>query len=700
MNSQWEKKKKARITREDGEDRISRLPDELLHQILKFVDTKLSVQTSALSKRWKRVWTTLPFLNFKWNHWYSCPKMSNLTRQVMINRNYQSQISCLEMAMLPQGLMTEFIRYAIVRRVRYLNVHFRAEHKPFKLSNFNSVYIEKLELTIKLGDCVSKSDCWDLPALSTLCLTRKNFCGFNRFDVDKLAEIYVTCLPALRNLSLESWDLQSCAFRLPELTSLVVRMCKLPSKDWDLPALTSLTLDDVQYPENMKDLFAALVSLQNLKLFHKEVSICNCFVHCPELVNLEIETRYNQDKGIPTSKIVVFAPKLKKFTSIGIFPVTFEDTKLDYVNVRLKGWIDAKSFSRQKMKECYQQLTSMLPGLGSAKILSLDLEIIEALLWIFDFLVSFPSPFCDLEYVKLPLGCNEASLSSTLRSYLLGGSPAATMVTALPQNIISRKEASTVKAQNVVRQEPGSPTKVLINSQYVHKSVFVDTAHMGVQEELVGQNSLLDGDRVRQIGAPVKRTGSGRVSSSGGNSDFRLWQGHEVYCEFVCLLDRIMDKYPETFEHFTTKNKKFCTIKLNMLCTSVNDFTKISLSDVDAKTIAEYREVFAELQEFGFNVSWLLGRLNYIEQVRFSQPLLSEIHAIDCHIVDAKSKLQEFQVCIDDTKSKLKDLETLRAEKMHAIQKAFGPMATNLVVGYVGDDLLSSPEFPPDQSHA
>ncbi|WOH05434.1 hypothetical protein DCAR_0624850 [Daucus carota subsp. sativus] len=689
MNRRLEKRKKARITSEDGEDRISELPDELLHQILKFVDTKISVQTSALSKRWKLVWTTLPFLNFKWDKRYSSTKVSNLARQVMIHRNYQSQISCLKMEMLPQGLMAEFIRYATARRVRYLNVHFLPEHRPFKLSNFNSVSIEKLEVIIKLKECISKSDCWDLPALSTLCLIRKVRCKFSRSVIEKLAEIYVTCLPALRNLLLESWDLRSFAFRLPELTSLVVRMCKLPTKDWDLPALTSLTLDDVQYPENM-DLFAALVSLQNLKLYYKNVSICSCFVHCPELVNLEIETRYNHYKGIPSSTIVVFAPKLKKFTSVGIFSVTFEDSKLDYVNVRLKGWIDAKSFSQEKMKECYQQLTSMLPRLGSAKILSLDLEIIEALLSISDFLVSFPSPFYDLEYVKLPLGCNEASISSILRSYLLGGSPAATIVTALPQNIISCKEASTVKAQNVVPQEPGSPTKVLIRSQYIHKSVFVDTAHMGVQEELVGQNSLLDGEseRVRQIGATVERTGSDRVSSSGTNSDFRLWRGHEVYCEFVCLLDRIMDKYPETFEHFTTKNKKFGTMKLNLLCTSVNDFTKISLSDVDTKTIAEYREVFAELQEFGFNVSWLVGRLNYIEQARFSQPLFSELHAIDCHIVDAKSKLQEFQTCIDDTKSKLKDLETLRAEKMQAIQKAFGPMATNLVVGYIGDDIL------------
>ncbi|KAK1356131.1 hypothetical protein POM88_049387 [Heracleum sosnowskyi] len=185
---------------------------------------------------------------------------------------------------------------------------------------------------------------------------------------------------------------------------------------------------------------------------------------------------------------------------------------------------------------------------------------------------------------------------------------------------------------------------------------------MGVQEELVVQNSVVDVHRVAQIGDPVERTRNDQVNSSRCNSDFGLWRGHEVNSEFVCLLDLIMNKYPETFEHFTTKNKKNCTMKLNLLCTSVNDFNRISLTDVNTEMFAEYRDVFAELQKFGFNISLLVSRLNYTEQI-----------------------------CINDTKTKLQDLETLRAEKMQEIQKAFGTMVTNLVVGYIGDDLLSSP---------
>lgn len=46
-----------------GPDRISRLPDELLHHILSFVTTPEAVRTSALSRRWVGVWKRVPRLH-------------------------------------------------------------------------------------------------------------------------------------------------------------------------------------------------------------------------------------------------------------------------------------------------------------------------------------------------------------------------------------------------------------------------------------------------------------------------------------------------------------------------------------------------------------------------------------------------------------------------------------------------------------
>ncbi|XP_026429266.1 putative F-box protein At1g49610 [Papaver somniferum] len=46
------------------EDKISKLPDELIHRIFSFFDMKYAVQTCVLSKRWRYIWTSLPTLNF------------------------------------------------------------------------------------------------------------------------------------------------------------------------------------------------------------------------------------------------------------------------------------------------------------------------------------------------------------------------------------------------------------------------------------------------------------------------------------------------------------------------------------------------------------------------------------------------------------------------------------------------------------
>jgi hypothetical protein len=46
------------------EDMISDLPDHLLHHILSFIPAQNAVRTSALSRRWRRVWIGVPTFSF------------------------------------------------------------------------------------------------------------------------------------------------------------------------------------------------------------------------------------------------------------------------------------------------------------------------------------------------------------------------------------------------------------------------------------------------------------------------------------------------------------------------------------------------------------------------------------------------------------------------------------------------------------
>lgn len=86
------------------------------------------------------------------------------------------------------------------------------------------------------------------------------------------------------------------------------------------------------------------------------------------------------------------------------------------------------------------------------------------------------------------------------------------------------------------------------------------------------------------------------------------------------------------------------------------------------------------LQKLEFNASWLVSRLNYIEQLHNSQPSFTELHATNCcHIDEAKSKLQDLQIRIDQTKTILQDLQILHAEKT--------------LLDYIGDDLFSGCTF-------
>ncbi|XP_074332203.1 uncharacterized protein LOC141669480 isoform X2 [Apium graveolens] len=656
--------KKARIIPEyQGEDRISGLPDELIHRIYSFLDAKEAVQSSALSKRWKLIWTTLPFLRLGlYDHSYPKTDISRFTmfiRHVLSNRNHQSSISKLKMYVSRKltvkqsvsrkrfrGCVIEkFIQYAISHNVQELDISFGTsfKHKPYKLSTFSSNFLKKLTLGMQLEQSISESDFWVLPALTTLQLDYTYTYGVNY----KLHESWLTSLPALRTLTLYFWDLSETSFSLPNLTTLHLDYCKLPRKAWNLPALLTLHLGTWKFsfdmPKKMSDLFFTLVNLQSLTLNLGDESMKGeYFLTCPQLLNLDIWTQY---RAPPYGNIVVSAPRLRSFSSLGIFSIKLEVTELENVNMKLEGWFNY--VGPVDTKKYYQRFTCMFSGLGTAKNLSFDLESIEALSEISDFLASLSSPFLNLKYLKLPEDYKESNISSALRSYLLGGSPRATIVKSLPQNRILQAPVSVV-AENavVVVQEPlASPEKELGDCQYINETICVDAVDTGLQEQHVIENSRVDADGARKTDTVDEGTNKDPVSSFKGNSVLGLWQGHEVNLEFVCLLDRIMHKYPETFEHFTPKNKNLCTMNLNMLCISLNDFTKISMTDVNSDIILEYKDVFAYLKSQGFNVNWLVNGL------------IPELHKIDSHIDDASSKLQ--------------DLQALRM-KMTELQNVFG----------------------------
>ena len=57
MEMQWRhRSKRGGAIKQEGEDRLSRLPDDILHSILRGLPLKHAARTSALSRRWARTW--------------------------------------------------------------------------------------------------------------------------------------------------------------------------------------------------------------------------------------------------------------------------------------------------------------------------------------------------------------------------------------------------------------------------------------------------------------------------------------------------------------------------------------------------------------------------------------------------------------------------------------------------------------------
>ncbi|GJR77099.1 F-box domain containing protein [Tanacetum coccineum] len=133
-------------------DRLSNLPDDLIHKILSLVGTKLAVQTSALSPRWRYLWTTLPCLNFSRENFKTLPKFFNFVTHVLSCRDNQIDISSAKLSFrgkASQEFVTKILNYAFSHNVKQLTISGLPDKSEieFPLSLFSSQSLEHLTLT-------------------------------------------------------------------------------------------------------------------------------------------------------------------------------------------------------------------------------------------------------------------------------------------------------------------------------------------------------------------------------------------------------------------------------------------------------------------------------------------------------------------------------------------------------------------------
>ncbi|GKB17146.1 F-box domain containing protein [Tanacetum coccineum] len=206
-------------------DRLSNLPDDLIHKILSLVGTKLAVQTSALSPRWRYLWTTLPCLNFSRENFKTLPKFFNFVTHVLSCCDNQIDISSAKLSFrgkASQEFVTKILNYAFSHNVKQLTISGLPDKSEieFPLSLFSSQSLEHLTLTGFLNlSSVILTLTRELTSLTTLHLESITF------NDEVTAKDTDICHPRLTNLTLVNGPFFKNVINVvaPQLKDLTVR---------------------------------------------------------------------------------------------------------------------------------------------------------------------------------------------------------------------------------------------------------------------------------------------------------------------------------------------------------------------------------------------------------------------------------------------------------------------------------------------
>ncbi|KAJ3690753.1 hypothetical protein LUZ61_019917 [Rhynchospora tenuis] len=238
-----------------GADRISELHDTLLTQILSYLPTKEAVQTCLLSKRWKKVWASVPVLDFDFADFWSDDIFSpgqNVTYESFISKSVIKESKQLEchnnfvryidtvLALREAQPVDRFrlvwqypdlpyhnhpvrrwILHILNQRPRVLSIYVQPDFvfvevpmEPFTCSSLEEMKLQVDDTWLQVLDPVSVS----LPNLRKLNL------GYFTIEADFMSNLLLGC-PNLAELELYACNLDLSHISCGNLKSLVIAGC-------------------------------------------------------------------------------------------------------------------------------------------------------------------------------------------------------------------------------------------------------------------------------------------------------------------------------------------------------------------------------------------------------------------------------------------------------------------------------------------
>ncbi|XP_076890554.1 uncharacterized protein LOC143541673 [Bidens hawaiensis] len=198
------------------DDRLSNLPGELIHKILSYISTKHAVQTSALSSRWRYIWTSMPYLNLSTKEFRKWPTLSNFVTHLLSGRNHQTEVVSVNLAFrgkVSHKPVQRILDYAFSHNLRQLNIACLSGYMfyPFNFPTRMLPTLTTLSLTFYDDNYAGLlSNCTNLKNL-----TLKNCKALDSFSIShpRLSSLTLengnTCIdvttPQLKNLTIKNW---------------------------------------------------------------------------------------------------------------------------------------------------------------------------------------------------------------------------------------------------------------------------------------------------------------------------------------------------------------------------------------------------------------------------------------------------------------------------------------------------------------
>ncbi|CAN1134807.1 F-box/FBD/LRR-repeat protein At1g16930 [Linum perenne] len=333
-------------------DRLSNLPDSVLHHILSFLSTKSAVQTTVLSRRWRCVWKHVPVIHICGNP-FDQSKSFNRFVDMVLSLRYPLSLS--KMIFIDHWdfegeredcRFMRIIKYALSHHTKHLTIYLQNGGYPEKgLYPFSALF-----------GLISDSDLKSLE---------------------------------LREFTIDA-GFQSSGFGFRVLTRLKLDGCMVLANH-----------------EEVIDPFSKFPCLRTLELLDLSTSHSGKVFRISglQLISLNIIDSY-------FDKIEVYAPKLKSFAIVDQDGIS-EFSKLTLPSLEYADiWVEFMD-DRYDHEYVSRHMISLFQGLNNVMSLRLKCFTVEVLNTIADYFEEQPSPFTRLK--SLIVGADRLPLSTDYR---------------------------------------------------------------------------------------------------------------------------------------------------------------------------------------------------------------------------------------------------------------------------------------------